>query len=280
MFERYTEKARRVIFFGRYEAAQFGCSYIETEHLLLGLLRENKVIVAKLLKSPSAFDAIRNKIETATTRGTPRSTSVDLPISNESKRVLAYAAEEAERLSHKHIGTEHLLLGLLRETDSLAARLLNEEGVTLNQAREQIATWPAETGVLSTLRNLADVIPGRRSQVEIHGKKFDAQAVDLQADKLRKFAWLRRAWKPMDAVVDNEAGGVLFDASIADGRRYQLLPGGWTREPCTICGWDLQAEGDPERTEGFTNGRLWLCAECYHRFVERKERGPSFWEST
>src|ERR1041385_5557022 len=140
MFERYTEKARRVIFFARYEASQFGSPYIETEHLLLGLLRENKAITGKLLSGFDSVEAIRRKIEAATTHKEHISTSVDLPLSNESKRVLAYAAEEAERLSHKHIGSEHLLLGLLREEGSFAAQLLNERGVRLSALREELAS--------------------------------------------------------------------------------------------------------------------------------------------
>ncbi len=112
MFERYTEKARRVIFFARYEASQFGSPYIETEHLLLGLLREDKALTNNFLRSHASVESIRKQIEGHTTIREKVSTSVDLPLSNECKRVLAYAAEEAERLSHKHIGTEHLLLGL------------------------------------------------------------------------------------------------------------------------------------------------------------------------
>ena len=111
MFERYTEKARRVIFFARYEASQFGSPYIETEHLLLGLFREDKALANRFLRSHAAIESIRKQIEAHTTVREKVSTSVDLPLSHECKRVLAYGAEEAERLSHKHIGTEHLLLG-------------------------------------------------------------------------------------------------------------------------------------------------------------------------
>lgn len=146
MFERYTEKARRVVFFARYEASQFGSPYIETEHVLLGLLRENKVIAYKLLKPGVSMESFRQAIAEHTTVGTKMSTSVELPLSNECKRVLAYAAEEAERLSHKYIGTEHLFLGLLREKKGFAAHLLTEAGTTLEDARNQIATWPAEPG--------------------------------------------------------------------------------------------------------------------------------------
>ncbi len=152
MFERYTEKARRVIFFARYEASQFGSPYIETEHLLLGLLREDKALTNRFLRSHASVESIRKQIEGHTTVREDVSTSVDLPLSNESKRVLAYAAEEAERLSHKHIGTEHLLLGLLREEKCFAAEILHERGLRLNTIREEVARTPHEVGPVSSPR--------------------------------------------------------------------------------------------------------------------------------
>src|SRR5678809_424750 len=144
MFERYTEKARRVIFFARYEASQFGSPYIETEHLLLGLLREDKALTNRFLRSHASVESIRKQIEGRTTIREKVSTSVDLPLSNECKRVLAYAAEEAERLSHKHIGTEHLLLGLLREEKCFAAEILHERGLRLSTIREELARTSQE----------------------------------------------------------------------------------------------------------------------------------------
>lgn len=153
MFERYTEKARRVIFFARYEASQFGSPYIETEHLLLGLLREDKALTNRFLRGRAHVESIRKQIEENTLVREKVSTSVDLPLSNEGKRVLAYAAEEAERLSHKHIGTEHLLLGLLREEKSFAAQLLHERGVRLSMAREALAeSGGTEPGEVETRR--------------------------------------------------------------------------------------------------------------------------------
>jgi ATP-dependent Clp protease ATP-binding subunit ClpC len=143
MFERFTEKARRVIFFGRYEASQFGSPYIETEHLLLGLLREDKGLNRRFLPS-SAVDKIRLEIEKTTVTRAKTSTSVDLPLSNESKRALGYASEEAESLNHKHIGTEHLLMGLLREEKSVAARVLQAFDLTVAKVREELGRRPHE----------------------------------------------------------------------------------------------------------------------------------------
>jgi ATP-dependent Clp protease ATP-binding subunit ClpC len=142
MFERYNEKARRVIFFARYEASQFGSPYIESEHLLLGIVREDKALTNRFLRFEVA--SVLKQVESQTTTREKTSTSVDLPLSNECKRVLAYAAEEAERLAHKHIGTEHLLLGLLREGKCFAAQILVERGVRLSQVREELARQPHE----------------------------------------------------------------------------------------------------------------------------------------
>src|SRR6516165_6881327 len=139
MFERYTERARRVIFFARYEASQFGSTTIETEHLLLGLIREDKNLTNRFLRNSGSIESIRKEIEGRTTIREKVSTSIDLPLSNECKRILAYAAEEAERLNHRHIGTEHLLLGILREEKCVAAEILHERGLRLNAIREELA---------------------------------------------------------------------------------------------------------------------------------------------
>jgi ATP-dependent Clp protease ATP-binding subunit ClpC len=135
MVDQYTEKARRVIFFARYEACLFLSPYIETEHLLLGLLRENKAIAQGL--GSDSVEAIRKQLKPPSNRKAV-SHSLDLLLSDECKRVLAYAGEEAESLSHKFIGTEHLLLGLLREENCLAAHLLKQRGVSIENVRASL----------------------------------------------------------------------------------------------------------------------------------------------
>jgi uncharacterized protein (TIGR02246 family) len=139
MFEQYTEKARRVIFFARYEASQYGNPYIETEHVLLGLFREDQRLAQKFLNKRGGAQSLREEIESHIKRGERLSTSVEVPLSAESKRILNLAAEESERLGQKHVGTEHLLLGILRENDCWAARLLTERGLTLDWLREELA---------------------------------------------------------------------------------------------------------------------------------------------
>src|SRR6266851_5527745 len=138
MFERYTEKARRVIFFARYEASQFGAHAIEPEHLLLGLMREDKTLAGRFF--PRAHvESIRKEIEGRTLLRERIPTSVELPLAPETKRVLHYSHEESDRLQHRHIGTEHLLLGLLREERSMAAQILFERGLRLAAVRDEIA---------------------------------------------------------------------------------------------------------------------------------------------
>lgn len=138
MFERFTEKARRAIFFARYEASQFGRPYIEAEHLLLGVFREDRALVSQFLASYSRLEVIRQAITERGKSGVSISTSLDLPLSRESQHVLEYAAEEAESMNHQHVGTPHLLLGLLREENSFAAQLLVEQGLVLDSVREQV----------------------------------------------------------------------------------------------------------------------------------------------
>jgi len=144
VFERYTEKARRVIFFARYEASQYGSPYIETEHLLLGLMREDKQLANRFLRQQGSIESIRKEIEARITIRERISTSVEVPLSAECKRILNMASEEAERLGHKHVGTEHLLLGILREEKCFGAEILMERGLRLSTLREELARTSTE----------------------------------------------------------------------------------------------------------------------------------------
>ena len=184
MFERYTEKARRVIFFARYEASQYGSPYIETEHLLLGLMREDKALANRFLRQQGSIESIRKEIEARITIRERISTSVEVPLSAECKRILNMAAEEAERLGHKHVGTEHLLLGILREEKCFGAEILMERGLRLSTLREELsrtsgekttASRPKETSLLSEFsRDLTqaagesalDPLVGREGELE------------------------------------------------------------------------------------------------------------------
>jgi ATP-dependent Clp protease ATP-binding subunit ClpC len=185
MFERYTERARRVLFFARYEATQLGSTSIETEHLLLGLIREGKGLTSRIFaRSHLSLENIRKEIEGRTVFREKVSTSVEIPFSAETKRVLQFAAEEADRLLHTYIGTEHLLLGLLREERSVAASILYEKGMRLASVREDIVQLlnektaparPKETPLLAefsrdlteaAMRNQLDPLVGRENELE------------------------------------------------------------------------------------------------------------------
>ncbi|AEP12650.1 ATP-dependent Clp protease ATP-binding subunit [Chloracidobacterium thermophilum] len=189
MFERYTEKARRVVFFARYEAGQFGAPAIDAEHLLLGLLREDKALANRFfLKAHLTLDGVRRDIEARTVRRERTTVAMDLPLSPEAKRILVHAAEEAERMNLRAIGTEHLLLALLREENTLAARILYEHGLRPQAIREEIlrtlspapATTPTSgnkkesSGIAEYSRDLTDLaarrmldpLIGRQSEIE------------------------------------------------------------------------------------------------------------------
>jgi len=137
MFDRFTEKARRVIFFARYEASQYGSSVIDTEHLLLGLVREDKEFVWRFLDCGAA--AVRTEVEKSITRGARIATSVEMPLSEDAKRILNLAMDESDRLGHRHVGTEHILVGMLLVEESMAARVLAAQGVNPRVVREELA---------------------------------------------------------------------------------------------------------------------------------------------
>ncbi|MCC7008372.1 MAG: ATP-dependent Clp protease ATP-binding subunit [Acidobacteria bacterium] len=185
MFERYTERARRVLFFARYEATQLGSTSIETEHLLLGLIREGKGLTSRIFaRSHLSLESIRKEIEGRTVFREKVSTSVEIPFSPETKRVLQFAAEEADRLLHTYIGTEHLLLGILREERSVAAAILYDKGMRLAAVREDIVqllnektapSRPKETPLLAefsrdlseaAMKNQLDPLVGRAPELE------------------------------------------------------------------------------------------------------------------
>ncbi len=154
MFERYTDRARRAIFFARWEASRFGSPAIGPEHLVLGLARCTHIV----------DQTLRAEIERIAVHSTPASTSVDLPVSNALKHALHFAAEEAEKLGHQHIGVEHLLLGLMvDEPDSPVPGLLRKHGIDRALVLGQNPAAPVEEPVeRESLRALVDSLPQER----------------------------------------------------------------------------------------------------------------------
>lgn len=139
MFQRFTEKARRVIFYARYEAGQYGSSRIESEHLLLGLLREDKGLLRHFMDAEGGAIDILAEIDKRVPRGECISTSVEVPLAEDCKNILNLAVEESDRLGHQHVGTEHVLLGMLLIESSLAAQILKQTGIKPELVREQLA---------------------------------------------------------------------------------------------------------------------------------------------
>ena len=143
MFERYTEKARRVVFFARYEASQYGAKEIGTEHLLLGLMREDRMLMNQFLGPKAGRVDLRMDMEREITQGERLSTAVEIPLSAEGKKVLTLAGEEAQRLGSRQVGTEHLLLALLGVKGSLAERTLVARRLKLDEIRLTLAVEPS-----------------------------------------------------------------------------------------------------------------------------------------
>lgn len=145
MFERYTETARRVIFFAREEAIHRGSPTIESEHLLLGLLRDNRSSASRLLRARTSLEWIAKQIQERSGATQKVAAGADTPLSGASMRVLSYAAEEADGMKDNNIRASHLLLGLLREENCFAAQILREQGFKPDQIREEIAQAPKES---------------------------------------------------------------------------------------------------------------------------------------
>ncbi|RMG44272.1 MAG: ATP-dependent Clp protease ATP-binding subunit [Acidobacteria bacterium] len=139
MIEQFTEKAKRVLFLARYEATQRGAPVIGTEHILIGLLREDDPLVRELFhRSNISVDLLRTEMESRQSGIMQVSRGVDIPFSDEAKRVLECAQEEARGIMSPTVDVEHLLLGLIRVDDAPAGRLLGERGMRLYTVREDI----------------------------------------------------------------------------------------------------------------------------------------------
>ncbi len=139
MFDRFTERARKVMGFARREAQRFHHEYIGTEHILLGLIQEGQGVAANVLKSMAVdLEKIRREIEKIVKAGPSLEPSVQIPFTPRAKKVVELALEEAGNLGHNYIGTEHLLLALLREQEGIAAHVLRALGVRLDEVREEV----------------------------------------------------------------------------------------------------------------------------------------------
>jgi ATP-dependent Clp protease ATP-binding subunit ClpC len=185
MFERFTERARRVVVHAQEEARDLNHGYIGTEHLLLGLMREPESAAARALRELEiSQDAVRDKVVEIIGRGSG-APSGHIPFTPRAKKVLELSLREALQLSHNYIGTEHILLGLIREGQGVAAKVLTSLGGDLSRVRDKvIELTPAGTGEaraqaasvramgssvrLEEILHRLDTIGGRLAAIERH----------------------------------------------------------------------------------------------------------------
>ena len=187
MFERFTERARKVVVLAQDEARHFNHNYIGTEHLLLGLLREDEGVAAQALYSLNvALDEVREQVESIVGYG-EEGTGAQAPFTPRSKKVLELALREALQLGHNYIGTEHILLGLVRESEGVAARVLSNLDVDPDkvqaggrqEARRRSQPQPGRWRVRQWSRGRGQAAqdpPARPVRQEPHGLRRGGQA--------------------------------------------------------------------------------------------------------
>jgi len=226
MFEAYTERARRVLFFARSEAAEAGSDSIEPEHLLLGLVREARGLPARIFeRAHVSLDDVRKSIERRTpVREARRAASDELPFSDETRRVLELTAEEADRLLHNYVGPEHLLLGVLREPRSLAASILAEHGMHVDTVRDDIvllSSEPAET-MPPVPRGKPTLPPSDQARIVLSGR---TQHEGIAANRGPAYWTVEGAsLKTMlSKLYDMQTTRIELPASLDDDRRYDFL---------------------------------------------------------
>src|SRR6201989_2578889 len=139
MFERFTDRARKVMALANQEAQRFNHEYIGTEHILLGLVKEGSGVGANVLKNLDVdLRKVRLEVEKLVKSGPDMVTMGKLPQTPRAKKAIEYGIEEGRNLNHNYVGTEHLLLGLLREHDGVAAQVLMNLGLKLEEVREEV----------------------------------------------------------------------------------------------------------------------------------------------
>src|ERR1700689_1101585 len=139
MFERFTDRARKVMALANQEAQRFNHEYIGTEHILLGLVKEGSGVGANVLKNLDVdLRKVRLEVEKVVNGGPDTVTMGKLPQTPRAKKIIEYAIEEARNLNHNYVGTEHLLLGLLREQEGVAAQVLMNLNLKLEEVREEV----------------------------------------------------------------------------------------------------------------------------------------------
>ena len=181
MFNRFTERARKVIILAKEEARRFNHDYIGTEHILLGLVREGEGVAAAVLQNMGvSLETIRLEVEKLVQPGPTTQILGDIPFTPRAKKVLELAAEEARSLGHNYIGTEHILLGLIREGEGVASQVLLNSGLDLNMVRNQVMNFlgSATPGYGQTGQKIKTKTPA----LDAFGRDLTALAQDDKLD--------------------------------------------------------------------------------------------------
>ena len=203
MLERFTDRARRVVRLAEEEARMLNHNYIGTEHLLLGLIHEGEGVAAKALESLGiSLDAVRQQVEEIIGQG-QQVPSGGIPFTPRAKKVLELSLRESKQLGHTYIGTEHILLGLIREGDGVAAQVLVKLGADLNRVRQQVLQLisgqqpdrllPREGAPVTGMQARLEAIEARLDTIDVHltaveqrvGIRADTTDLDEQIDRVR-----------------------------------------------------------------------------------------------
>ena len=202
MFERFTDRARRVVVLAQEEARLLNHNYIGTEHILLGLIHEGEGVAAKALESLGiSLEAVRQQVEEIIGQG-GSSPSGHIPFTPRAKKVLELSLREALQLGHNYIGTEHILLGLIREGEGVAAQVLVKLGADLSRVRQQViqllSGYPGPTGSGSQAQSSSG------EKASTGGGSGDSASGSLVLDQFgRNFTQLARE-KKLDPVIGRE----------------------------------------------------------------------------
>ena len=245
MFERFTDRARKVMALANGEAQRFNHEYIGTEHVLLGLIKEGGGVGANVLKNLDLdLRKVRLEVEKLVKSGPDMVTLGKLPQTPRTRKVIEYAIEEARNLNHNYVGTEHLLLGLMRERDGVAACVLMNLGLNLEETREEVLNLlgaevespvvpPSQAEIINNIALLLiqkdeaiknaeyDIAAQLRDKAEELRKSIESPAVDQAIKDAQKaynnvntYKWAIHVENPVDTA-DDEDGTINFSYILA-----------------------------------------------------------------
>lgn len=233
MFERYTEHARRAIFYARYEASTYGSPSIETEHLLLGLLRQDHALARWFPGQNNVEPDIRSEIEKRITLRERISTSIEIPLTAECKNVLNLASETTERLGHNQVDVEHLLIGILRVETSLAAQILIARGLKPGPILERLAQTPSpkyenedRPSALLTLESFLSGLKDLNSEILISFFAKNAEFIDVAGKRWNREE-IQKGFDALFAAYGKKNASYVIETTMADTNQLFVASVRW-----------------------------------------------------